>query len=590
MANIQDLQKEIATRQQYGIPVDDLQSQLKSLYAANAFNKYNYAPGSASGPATLAQAGNAINTGGVNIAPASGGGGGGGITTGQQGQGPQAGGQKDLGTNQEGNGQTAQPVKTQAEIEAEANAKFQKEYEDRIEAQKKQMEALKKLRIENAIAGLKGRYSEVKTEVDAKKAQLDPTYEAKKLQAQSSSQLQAKNFAEFLANRGLSRSGTSQQAELMRNLGLQQTFNQYDAQKKADADYYTKQLDSAQTALNRDITMAQNEAETNFLDNFMRYKSDQDTAYRTEQLRREELDYNRRLKADEALRLQNEAQNKKRAEAEAAMVKREMDTYGFNLNDTQRGLLQSFNNAMQNPQFVQAYNKAYNSPGGIAGLIDEAKAAGREDLVQALEGGRFSKVLNEGMTQYGGQYALPQKWYQNAYDTQTKGADATIKMIKSSIAAEVESYGLQKLANEVRNGDLDNAKKELEVSILPDSLKADLLSKFANIEQTKMQTKYIPINSSISKQNADTSRMNANLNVEKFNEDKQRNLDKQQETAYKDIDDYILNTYTQVNSNKRTVMSVQDKKGIGAYLDGLAVQGVDVNVIKALRAKYNVNN
>lgn len=579
--NVQDLQKEIATRQQYGIPVNDLQSQLKSMYA-NAFNNYKYAQGSAQGPATLQQASTANQTGGVNIAPA----------IPNPNQTPNPAGQN-AGANQEG---IVKP-KTQAEIEAEAQAKFQKEYDDKIEADRANMEKLKQLRIQNQIAGLRSRYGEVESDIKAKTAQLDPTYEAKKTQASTASKLQAKNFAEFLAARGISRGGQAAQYESDRIANLQNTFNQYDAQKKADSDYYTKQLDSAQSALNRDISMAQNEAEANFLDNFMKYKSDQDVAFRTEKLKREELDYNKAIKEAELLQKQIDAQNKKRADAEAAMIKQETDTYGFNLNDTQRGMLQSFNNAMQDPQFVQMYNKAYNSPGGIAKLIEDAKAAGREDLVEALEGGRFSKVLNEGMTKYGGQYGLPQKWYQNAFDTESKGADARIKMIKSNFAYDLESLGLEKLANEVRNGNLDNVKKEIEVSYLPEEKKAELMNKYANIQQTQTQTQYIPFNAQTSRLNANTSaysaetaRKNYNLNVEKFGEDKQRNLDKQQETAYKDIDDYILNTYTQVDENKRTVMSVQDKKELGAYLDGLAVQGVDVNVVKALRTKYNINN
>lgn len=303
--NVQDLQKEIATRQQYGIPVNDLQSQLKSMYA-NAFNNYKYAQGSAQGPATLQQASTANQTGGVNIAPA----------IPNPNQTPNPAGQN-AGANQEG---IVKP-KTQAEIEAEAQAKAKKEYDDRIEAQKAEMERLKQLRIQNQIAGLRSRYGEVESEVKAKKAELDPTYEAKKLQAQSASALQAKNFAEFLANRGLSRSGTSQQAELMRNLGLQQTFNQYDAQKKADSDYYARQLDSAQSALNRDISMAQNEAEANFLDNFMKYKSDQDVAFRTEQIRREEAAREEEWKKKQYDIQKQQADRQKQTDAENAFVR-----------------------------------------------------------------------------------------------------------------------------------------------------------------------------------------------------------------------------------------------------------------------------
>jgi hypothetical protein len=59
-------------------------------------------------------------------------------------------------------------------------------------------------------------------------------YDELKRQATADSELQAKNFAEYLAARGLSKSGTNQQAELNRNMQLQQKNAQYDKQQEEE--------------------------------------------------------------------------------------------------------------------------------------------------------------------------------------------------------------------------------------------------------------------------------------------------------------------------------------------------------------------
>jgi hypothetical protein len=520
----------------------------------------------------------------------------------------------------------------------------------------KELEALKQAQIARITGNLTSKYNQTVADINSNINKVAPTYDAKRLQTQSDSQLQAKNFAEFLANRGLSRSGTSQQAELNRNMQLQQAFNQYDKQQADDMAYYQKQLDDARSAYNRDKYNAEQQAESDYLSQLIQTKAKQDEIRNANYWK--QYDAERQAKIDEENRIQNRykmGEEKQKAMEQAfkdkiaglgdqfdykgeiqkikndgdpsndwqayylmqenqknienklkTTIETEKNTFGFNLNDYQRNLIDTFNNAMKNPEFATMYNNAYNSSGGIAGLMQLAKEQGRDDLIPALEGGRFKKVLSEGLTDYAGQYGLPQEFYQKAYDTKSKAYDSVIKLAKAEVASTLESLGLKKAYNDIVGGNYDNAKKEIEVSYLPQEKQTELLSKIKGIENIDNQIKNRDIstridefvakdnsargwqNTSISQQNAntsaynaDTTRMNTNMKQKELN-------NKEENNAFNILDKQITNTYTSVDDSGRTVLSVQDKKDIDAYTANLINQGVSVDIVNSLRTKYNL--
>ena len=186
---------------------------------------------------------------------------------------------------------------------------------------KKMLDDAKNQRINATVTGLQNRFNQTVSDINTKRNALNPAYDAKKSQAQVGSQLGAKNFAEFLANRGLSRSGTAAQAEINRNMTLQNTFNQYDQQKADELQYYNTLEDRARSSLNSDISAAQSEAEASALDKFMSYKANQDTLKAQQDFQREQNAQSQALQKQQLLNEQYKLGETKRKDAEDAFVK-----------------------------------------------------------------------------------------------------------------------------------------------------------------------------------------------------------------------------------------------------------------------------
>lgn len=185
----------------------------------------------------------------------------------------------------------------------------------------KDLEALKQAQIARIQNNLTNRYNQVVADISSKRANVAPEYEQRKLGAQSGSQLQAKNFAEFLANRGLSRSGTSQQAELMRNMQLQGTLGQLDKQMNDELTYLQKQQDDARRAYNNDMTNAEQQSESDYLTQLIQAKARQDETRRAEAWKQKE--YEAMIARDElnATQKKYDMDKAKRTDAEDAFTK-----------------------------------------------------------------------------------------------------------------------------------------------------------------------------------------------------------------------------------------------------------------------------
>lgn len=83
------------------------------------------------------------------------------------------------------------------------------------------LEELKRTQREKAFNDLTTAKNTSLSQLDQEKAKIQPQYYNTRNQTSTASQLQAKNFAEYLANRGLANSGTSAQSEIARNSALQ---------------------------------------------------------------------------------------------------------------------------------------------------------------------------------------------------------------------------------------------------------------------------------------------------------------------------------------------------------------------------------
>jgi hypothetical protein len=505
--------------------------------------------------------------------------------------GGQAGGQGNVNTVGTG-GQTAQTVQT---VSTSPQAFSQDEILSKIEN-------LKQAQTNELISSLQGKYNKAVSEINGNIAQVAPKYEELKRQTNANSQVQAQKFAEFLAARGLSRDGYALQYESDRQNQLLNSMSQYDKQQESDLNYYRKQLDDARNSYDSDVNSAKQKIASDYLSNFINYMKEANTERSNNYYKQLEIDLKKEELNNSKINSKYKNETDKQQQAIENQNKQELDTYGFTLTDPQRKMKDAFETAMKNPEFAQLYRTAYNSPGGIASLIQQANQEGRSDLLPALEGGRFMKVLNEGLTQYAGQYNLPQKWYKNTAETSTAKSESVIKMYKADLASELESLGLMKAANEVRKGNLDVAKAEIENSYLPQEKQMDLFQKSKNVENIDNQIKNRDAGTFIAQQNASTSAFNAqtsrmNADTSAFNAQTSRiNSNRAQEQfnskqdneTFNTLDKQITNVYTSVDDTGRTVYSVQDKKDIDAFTANLINQGVSVDIVNALRTKYNI--
>lgn len=74
------------------------------------------------------------------------------------------------------------------------------------------------------------------SQLGKEKATIKPQYYNARNQTSTASQLQAKNFAEYIANRGLANSGSAAQAELNRSMALQSDIGALNQQEQANYD------------------------------------------------------------------------------------------------------------------------------------------------------------------------------------------------------------------------------------------------------------------------------------------------------------------------------------------------------------------
>lgn len=198
--------------------------------------------------------------------------------------------------------------------------------------------------------------------------------------------------------------------------------------------------------------------------------------------------------------------------------------YGFYPSDQQLQMMQMSDEGMGNQDVVDLINK---NGGNIAAAMNEAKNAGRDDLIPYLEASRFNKVATQGMTEYGGQYNLPPSWYTANMEKQGKGYEvmdkmysANIKRSQSDVADQLAELGLQKAANEVYNGNLKNAMDEINLAALPEEKRLGIQTELTRIADMQNAMKNRDINTSTSAYNAETSRMNADTSKARLSMDK----------------------------------------------------------------------
>lgn len=160
--------------------------------------------------------------------------------------------------------------------------------------------------------------------LESEQAKIAPAFYEKRGQESTASQLQAKNFAEYLASRNQARSGVSSQAELMRNAALQGNIGALNRQELASTqdverrrtdvgntyqnalqalnDDYNLKLKAVNDAYQSDLASRYGAIDTDYTNKLAQYQLQQEENARQEALRQAELVRQEKLRQDEQVR------------------------------------------------------------------------------------------------------------------------------------------------------------------------------------------------------------------------------------------------------------------------------------------------
>jgi len=119
------------------------------------------------------------------------------------------------------------------------------------------------------MADLKGVYDKNMATYATQKAEVQPLYYDKRSQESTASQLGAKNFAEYLANRGQTNAGIAGQAELNRNMTLQNNIGALNRDENKAYTDISSDVAQAKNDYNNGIMSANADVEAQKLQNFI---------------------------------------------------------------------------------------------------------------------------------------------------------------------------------------------------------------------------------------------------------------------------------------------------------------------------------
>lgn len=180
---------------------------------------------------------------------------------------------------------------------------------------KEALEQARQAELAKQIGALSSRYNETISGLQSQRKQAPDKYQSMRVSSDTSSQLQAKNFSEFLANRGLSRSGYARQAESRLQLGLRRELEGINKQEQDYMNYLQQQEDSARRAYNADVASAEQGASSNYYNNFVKELQRQDEARRLEEYQKSQLNMQEKLKGIDTLNKQYEVSNENQQNA-----------------------------------------------------------------------------------------------------------------------------------------------------------------------------------------------------------------------------------------------------------------------------------
>jgi hypothetical protein len=140
---------------------------------------------------------------------------------------------------------------------------------------KQDLDKLTKAQRQAQVDALKAAQQKALHNLDVQEQEIKPYYQTARNNVSAASQQGARNFAEYLANRGLTNSGAAAQAEINRQSGLNNRLGNIDI---AEANAYrdiANQRTALQNGLVSDLANANNAITSNYYNNLLNYNEQQ---------------------------------------------------------------------------------------------------------------------------------------------------------------------------------------------------------------------------------------------------------------------------------------------------------------------------
>jgi hypothetical protein len=238
------------------------------------------------------------------------------------------------------------------------------------------IQALAEARRQKQIEGLKSRYDQARLGIEERRTELPQQYKEQRRVASAQSKLGAKSFGEFLARRGLARSGESAQARLMQQSALQGQLGNIGMQEQGALDRLGREERGLEQRYLSDVNMAESGIQADTMEQMIRARQQQDLFSRQDALREQQtrsnfLQQQGILDPYGGARLTPE---------QLGQVSQYQDNYALALQDpnldpeTRRLIEQArYEKVVGSPELMSQYGREYMTPQAIA--LQEQKYA-----------------------------------------------------------------------------------------------------------------------------------------------------------------------------------------------------------------------
>jgi hypothetical protein len=447
-----------------------------------------------------------------------------------------------------------------------------------------QINALAAAQEKSKLAALEASKQTALGSLNKEKGAIDPAYYAQKNQASIANQAGVNNFQEFLANRGLRRSGAAAGNIAEQQAQLQNTLGTLTAQQQAAIDDIASRVSSVNIGNASAIAQAQGDIQSQKIQNLI------DQANKQKEYDLSQAQLTGYLNGKNTLARDQYTTNTGLSEAELTGLYNGTNTLAQNKFLTDKAIGEAQLTGSLNGKKTMDYTK----------LVSDLQSAKLAQQGQSLQN-KASQIENSYLPQEK-QVALNlAKSNLTGQDLQNATTEMANKMkaVDLSYYSEVQKANYDNIVNQVQAGDIENAMNDLQLANLPEKLKTDLAStiadtaaKYSGIDVNQAQIANIQANTANTQKS--TALMGTSSGSSKSGGGSSGGLTANQSLTevnniYKDISSQIDDQYWFKSDSGKKDQTAQGRRDMINYVTGLAKDGsVPDQVISKLTTKYNI--